>query len=167
MPLLTEKQKRFVAEYLIDLNATQAAIRAGYSPKTAYSQGSENLRKPEIINAIQKGQDKLADKHEITKDRIAAELAKIAFSDLRNAAQWNADGVTLLDSQDLDDDTAAAISEVTTGKDGPRIKLYNKQGALMDLAKLYGFVTDRQEISGAIEIGRIEHVIIDAKDRNT
>ena len=49
---MTKKQKRFVDEYLIDLNATQAAVRAGYSPNTAYSIGAENLKKPEIQNAI-------------------------------------------------------------------------------------------------------------------
>lgn len=51
---MTKKQKRFVEEYLIDLNAAQAAIRAGYSPKAAYSIGSENLRKPEIRACIEK-----------------------------------------------------------------------------------------------------------------
>ncbi len=54
MANLTAKQQRFVDEYLIDLNATQAAIRAGYSPKSAYSIGQENLKKPEIQEAIQK-----------------------------------------------------------------------------------------------------------------
>lgn len=51
---MTEKQKRFCEEYLIDLNATQAALRAGYSEKTAYSIGNENLKKPEIQEYIQK-----------------------------------------------------------------------------------------------------------------
>ena len=50
---MTEKQKRFVDEYLIDLNATQAAVRAGYSAKSAYSIGTENLKKPEIERAIE------------------------------------------------------------------------------------------------------------------
>lgn len=54
---LTDKQQRFVDEYLIDLNATQAAIRAGYSEKTAYSVGHENLKKPEIQKAIQEAQN--------------------------------------------------------------------------------------------------------------
>ena len=51
---MTEKQKLFCEEYLIDLNATQAALRAGYSEKTAYSIGNENLKKPEIQEYIQK-----------------------------------------------------------------------------------------------------------------
>ena len=67
---LTEKQKRFCDEYLIDCNAKQAAIRAGYSPKTAYSIGNENLNKPELLNYIReqlKGlhRDKIADAEEV------------------------------------------------------------------------------------------------------
>jgi phage terminase small subunit len=54
---MTPKQKRFVEEYLTDLNATQATIRAGYKPKRAYSTGNENLKKPEIQAAIQQAQE--------------------------------------------------------------------------------------------------------------
>lgn len=67
---LTDKQKRFVEEYLIDLNATQAAIRAGYSEKTAYSIGQENLTKPEIQAAIQAAQNKRAERIQITQDDV-------------------------------------------------------------------------------------------------
>lgn len=56
---LTDKQRRFVEEYLVDLNATQAAIRAGYSKKTAGQIGDENLRKPEIAKAVQEEQENL------------------------------------------------------------------------------------------------------------
>lgn len=77
---LTEKQKRFVAEYLVDLNATQAAIRAGYSEKTAGSVGNENLKKPEIQNAIQKAVADRQQRTEITQDKVLDELGKVAFS---------------------------------------------------------------------------------------
>ena len=73
MPL-TDKQKRFVAEYLVDLNATQAAIRAGYSQKTARSVGSENLTKPDIAAAIAKAQAKIAKKAEVSLETLLAEL---------------------------------------------------------------------------------------------
>ena len=65
---LTPKQERFVAEYLIDLNATQAAIRAGYSVKTAKQAGSENLSKPDIAKAVQDAQAARAARTEITQD---------------------------------------------------------------------------------------------------
>lgn len=76
---MTKKQKRFVEEYLIDLNATQAAIRAGYSPETAGSIGGENLKKPEISSAISKAMAERSKRTGINQDRVLRELAKIAF----------------------------------------------------------------------------------------
>lgn len=67
---MTKKQKRFVEEYLIDLNATQAAIRAGYSPQTAYSIGEENLRKPEIKSRIDKAMAERSRRTGINQDRV-------------------------------------------------------------------------------------------------
>lgn len=75
---LTPRQQRFVDEYLIDLNATQAAIRAGYSKKTAYAIGHENLSKPEIANAIEVKQAFRAEKLEITAAGITTRLLSIA-----------------------------------------------------------------------------------------
>lgn len=77
---LTNKQQRFVDEYLIDLNSTQAAIRAGYSEKTAYSIGNENLSKPEIKAAIEESQAKTADRLQITKESLIQDL--LAIKDL-------------------------------------------------------------------------------------
>lgn len=76
---LTEKQQRFVDEYLIDLNATQAAIRAGYSVKTADAIGCENLTKPNIQQAIAKRMAERSKRTGINQDRVVLELAKIAF----------------------------------------------------------------------------------------
>lgn len=76
---LTPKQQRFVDEYLIDLNATQAAIRAGYSPKTATAIASENLSKPSISAAIACAMAERSKRTGITQDRILEELAKVAF----------------------------------------------------------------------------------------
>ena len=74
---LTPKQTLFVKEYLVDLNATQAAIRAGYSEKTAYSIGEENLKKPVIAQAIQEGMDKRAERVEITADEVLRDLKEL------------------------------------------------------------------------------------------
>ena len=79
-PQLSEKQRKFVEEYLIDLNGTQAAIRAGYSPKTAYSMGNENLRKPDIQIELKKAIEKMSQQTEVTVARVINELAKIAFA---------------------------------------------------------------------------------------
>lgn len=67
---LTKKQQMFIIEYLKDLNATQAAIRAGYSENTAYAMGFENLRKPKIAEQIQKEMDKRSDRVEIDADNV-------------------------------------------------------------------------------------------------
>lgn len=78
---LTEKQKRFAEEYLVDLNATQAAIRAGYKEKTAYSTGNENLRKPEIQATIRQAMQERSRRTEITQDMVLKELAVIGFGE--------------------------------------------------------------------------------------
>lgn len=83
---LTAKQERFVAEYLIDLNATQAAIRAGYSAKTAKSIGQENLTKPDVAAEIAKRQAKVADKLELSAEKVLRELEYLAFYDPADVA---------------------------------------------------------------------------------
>ncbi|HHW53770.1 MAG TPA: terminase small subunit [Acinetobacter towneri] len=78
MANLTPKQQRFVEEYLIDLNATQAAIRSGYSEKTAAVIGAENLIKPNIAKAIQEAQERLSNKTQLTVDMVVNGLLKEA-----------------------------------------------------------------------------------------
>ena len=89
---MTKKQKRFVEEYLIDLNATQAAIRAGYSPATAKEIGCENLTKPNISEAIAKAMAERSRRTGVNQDRVLQELAKIAFAKItrfRNRSSSN------------------------------------------------------------------------------
>lgn len=87
---MTPKQQRFVAEYLVDLNATQAAIRAGYSAKTAGAIGHENLTKPEIQKALGAQRSKLEAQTGITKERVLRELGAVGLSDIRRL--YNEDG---------------------------------------------------------------------------
>lgn len=84
---LTEKQKRFVQEYLVDLNAAQAAIRAGYKEKAARSVGAENLTKPDIQKAIQSAIKERQDRTGITQDRVLKELGKVAFADANDSSE--------------------------------------------------------------------------------
>jgi len=139
---LTARQARFVAEYLIDLNATQAAIRAGYSEKTARTVGCENLAKPNIAEAIQSAQAKRETRTEITQDRVLAELARVGFADMRKAVTWGNLGVTLKDSAQIDDDTALAIGEVSQGPNGIKIKMHDKLAALDKIARHLGMYKD-------------------------
>ncbi len=137
---LAPKQTRFIEEYLVDFNATQAAIRAGYSARTANEQAARMLAKASISNEIANRQEARAKRLEVTVDRIELELARIAFSDMRKYAQWGptkaaqesqarADranavaeddedlvspaGVMLLSSEALTEDEAAAVKEVS------------------------------------------------------
>lgn len=82
MAALTAKQQRFVEEYLIDLNATQAAIRAGYSENTAYSIGNENLSKPEIADAIAKAKAERSERTQIDADWVLRRLAAEVDADM-------------------------------------------------------------------------------------
>jgi phage terminase small subunit len=106
--MLTPKQERFVAEYLANgLNATKAAIDAGYSERTAESQGSRLLRNVKVA-ALIGGKTKIRmEKLEITADRVLQELAKLAFFDPRKF--FNSDG-SAKQVTDLDDDTAMALA---------------------------------------------------------
>lgn len=108
---MTPKQQKFVDEYLIDLNATQAAIRAGYSKKTAYSIGEENLRKPEIKQFLQERMKERENRLEISQDRVLKELARIAFFDLRKLYDENGN---LKDVTSFDDDVAAVVTQIDT-----------------------------------------------------
>jgi len=104
---MTAKQQRFVEEYLVDLNATQAAIRAGYSKKTAEQQGNRLLGNVKVAADIASSQANRSQRTEITQDRVLAELAKIGFSDIRKVLT---PGGGIMDPHEWDDETAGAIA---------------------------------------------------------
>ncbi|MBC2659797.1 terminase small subunit [Pseudomonas sp. MSSRFD41] len=164
---LTPKQQRFVDEYLIDLNGTQAAIRAGYSERTARQIADQNMSKLVIKAEIQKRMKSRSERTEITQDMVLRELAKIGFSDIRKVVRWGETmvrmvdsdgegpddmvpyhGLALIDSTEVDDDTAAAIAEVSQGRDGLKVKLHDKKGALVDIGRHLGMFKDKVEMSG-------------------
>lgn len=103
---LTPKQKRFVAEYLVDLNATAAAKRAGYSEKTACEQAARLLANVKVQTAVQEAKQARQERTEITQDMVLRETAKLAFFDIRK--MFGKDGKPL-NISDLDADTAAAL----------------------------------------------------------
>ena len=110
---LNEKQVRFAQEYVVDLCITQAAIRAGYSEKTAGQIGFKLFKNAEIQANIQKALQKRAERTEIRQDRVIQEIARLAFSDLRKVMGENGE---LLQPHEWDDDTAAAISSLEVNK---------------------------------------------------
>ena len=152
---MTKKQKRFVEEYLIDLNATQAAIRAGYSPETAYSIGSENLKKPEIRACIEKAMAERSKRTGINQDRIIMELAKIGLLNPKDLVDF--DEATV--KEEATEEDLAAIASVRVKrfptKDGEgterEIKMHDKTKALELLGRHFGMFKDKVEVSGLEE----------------
>lgn len=152
MPL-TPKRAKFVAEYLKDFNATQAAIRAGYKDGSSIrSVASELLDHPDVAAEIEKRMAKITNKLEITAERVLKERARLAFFDPR--CLFHADG-TPKAITDLDDDTAAAVAGLDvealfdgSGKDAKRIgtvrkyKIADKNASLTALEKHLGLYKD-------------------------
>jgi len=143
---LTGKQERFCYEYCIDFNATQAAIRAGYNKKTAYSIGNENLKKPEIQNRIQYVKDNLAEVAGITRLRVLREYEKIAFSSI---AHLHNSWIELKDFELLTDEQKGCIKTIQTKKqkvgdmdietEFVKIELHSKDAALKGIREMCGF----------------------------
>lgn len=135
---LTEKQKRFVAEYLVDLNATQAAIRAGYSKKNADKIGHELLGKTRVSDAIQEAMNERSSRTEITQDMVIQELAAIGFSRATDYVRIQ-DGIVLIkDTDGLTDAQKTAISSIEDGKYGVKIRLHDKVRALEKIGEHLG-----------------------------
>ena len=164
MSALSIKQKTFCDEYLVDLNGKQAAIRAGYSAKTAEFQASRLLRDAKVQEYVSARMNARAQRTEITQDMVIAELAKLGFSDIRKAVKWGSElnfpqdgeedpvtvvnSIALIDSDKLDEATAAAISEVSQTQQGLKIKFHDKRAALVDIGRHIGMFKDKIELTG-------------------
>ena len=149
---LTDKQERFCYEYVLHLNATKAAINAGYSEKTAYSIGFENLTKPEIQERIRRMQDNLSETAELSALRVIKEHEKIAFTSI---AHLHRTWITRTDFESLTDDQKSAIKSISTkvvksnigSSDEPeiadveyvKIELFDKQKSLDAINQMLGY----------------------------
>lgn len=156
--MLNPKQQKFVLEYLKDLNATQAAIRAGYSAKTAYAQGSRLLSHVEISEALAAKQTKTLAKLDISAERIMLERARLAFFDPRKLFD---DAGEPIHVSKLDDDTAACIAGLDVVTQGNsevgfasvmKIKLADKNASLTALEKINGLYSSGDEPQGVLNI---------------
>lgn len=151
MPKLTPKQQRFVEEYLVDLNATQAAIRAGYSPSTAKEIGAQNLTKLNVRTYIDAELAERSRRTGINQDRVIRELARIAFV---NAPDVIDPQTATVKSGATEDDTAAIASVKVKKVNGEQfdstereIKFADKLKALELLGKHLGMFKDKVEVS--------------------
>lgn len=146
----------------MDFNATQAAVRAGDSAKTADVIGVENLGKPRIAEEISRRQKDLQRRTEVTQERVVKELARVAFSNATNVVQVQprtivgADGkeiviqtVVLTATAELTDDQRAAISQIKQGANGIEVKMYDKLKALELLGRHIGMFNDKPDVCAA------------------
>lgn len=154
---LTLKQERFIAEYLVDLNATQAAIRAGYSPDTAGKIGFENLQKPEITDEIAIAQAKQLGKTDLTASRVLEELRRLSFSNVQDLFD---EFGNLRPIHTLTREQAACIASLEVVKknaeagDGQidvihKVKVWDKTRSLEMVAKHFKLLTDVMQIEDA------------------
>ena len=175
MAKLTPKQQRFADEYIVDLNGKQAAIRAGYSEKTAEAQASRLLSNAKVQCYIQKRKQDRVERTEITQDMVLYELASIAFSNAADYAKvvekeatiQTEDGeeIQLFDkdgnpvmyrtvepvlTSELTEKQKRALSVIKKGRDGFEIKPYDKLRALELLGKHIGMFQDRVEVTGEV-----------------
>ncbi len=159
MPKLTEKQKRFCEEYLIDLNATQAALRAGYKNADI---GRRLVTKSHVSEYIEKLLKERSKRTEITADRVLAELAAIAFTDRTELAKVNDRGfVEFTPTDDLPDSAKKTVAGIEEGKYGTKVTTYDKVKALELIGKHLGMFSSGADNSAALDkldevLGKIE-----------
>lgn len=160
MPL-SAQQQRFVEAYVANPNATQAAIVAGYSEHTAKQQGSRLLTNVDVSTAIRERATRIGSKYEVNAERVIAELAKVAFGDIRSVVNWDARGnVEFTPTDELTDAQTAAIDSFTVEKKDfkgvetttYKVSMHNKLGALNTLAKLFPEFSEKHEITTDVRV---------------
>ncbi|MHB8122611.1 MAG: terminase small subunit [Desulfuromonadaceae bacterium] len=164
---LTGKQKMFVTEYLVDLNATAAAIRAGYSQKRASELGYQLLHKTTVQSAIQEAMRCREKRTEITQDKVIQQLAKIAFSDMNSFVSYGPEEVDVGEDEEgntvkriysavkvkpSDQVDGTLLAEVSETKEGIKIKRHDSLKALELLGKHLGMFVEKHEHNGSINV---------------
>lgn len=153
MSLVTEKQKRFCDEYLTDLNATQAAVRAGYSKKTAYSIGEENLRKPEIKEYIEKRMAEKESQLIANQDEVMRYLTAVMRREKMESV------VVTLNTEKTSyvPDENGTMRKQTVKQEIPQIieipaQLRDANKAAELLGKAYGIYTDKVDVDADMDL---------------
>jgi len=150
---LTDKQFRFVIEYLKDQDAGKAAIRAGYSRKTAYTQGPRLFRIVQVRRAVDAMLAKVAKSSEVTAEQVLEEIRRVAFSRLSDVVEWGPDGARVKDASELTPEVLAAVASVRDHTSQHTrtvsVKMHDKVGALMAFARhLNCFEDDNKSARG-------------------
>ena len=155
---LAPRQQRFIDEYMIDLNATRAAIAAGFSKKAASQAGWDQLRNPKVALEIGRRQSLLSERLSVSADNVLSELSKLAFANVGDFYRVGEDGRLEVDSNALTDPLKSAalaqldITEKTNGDQAIKIKLADKRAALTDLGKHLGLFAGKPEPVVPVEV---------------
>jgi phage terminase small subunit len=159
MPL-TPNQQRFVEEYLVDLNAAQAATRAGYSAKTARVQGAKLLTNPNIQAAIQAAQQARSGETKITAARVLQELALIAFQDPAEFFDFRGDRPIMRPACDIPEAARRAMSSIRF-KDGEvaEVKFWSKDSALEKIGRHLGMFLEKIELTEKVKVVLTEEIV--------
>jgi phage terminase small subunit len=156
---LTLKQARFAEEYLIDGNATQAAIRAGYSKVSAKVTGCQNLTKANIAAEIAKGRAARSLRTQVTADDVVQRLQLLATAELPMAASWDGVSVDLVESENLSPAARAAVRSVKMGQYGPEIRFSDPAPYLRMLGEHTGLFEAGQQQAQMIQV----NIVVDDK----
>jgi phage terminase small subunit len=149
---LTDRQRRFVEEYLVDCNAARAAVRAGYSPNAAEKAGYRLKKIPAVREALDAAFEVKRQGAEVDRERIIRELARIAFADISEFAAWDERGLSFKEASVLTPEQTACVAEVaesgTGGTKKLRIKLHSKTKAIEALCRLLGLYDEKGKAAG-------------------
>ena len=157
---LAPKRFAFVQEYIKDLNGTQAAIRAGYSPRSANVTSTRLLMDANVQESIQEYKEMAAKRSQVSVDRIVEEYRRLAFANTTDGIKVKGGWVTITDTDDLTPEQQAAIAEIHQTKDGVRVKFHDKTKALDSLGKHLGMFTDKVQVEQVGEAPRMEIVFL-------
>lgn len=153
---MTLKNQRFVDEYLIDLNQTQAAIRAGYSPRSAHNQGERLMKNAEVHTRIAEAMAELSKRTGVNQERVIRELARVAFINATDVI--NMSDATIKSDAGRDDTAAISSVKVKTipTEEGEiverEVKISDKLKALELLGKHLGMFTEKLDVTGKVVV---------------
>lgn len=166
---LTPRQERFVSEYMIDLNASAAARRAGYSVKNSDNISAKLLVDPKVSAAIKAAQYAIAQRNAVTAQRVIEELAAVGFSDLGQLIEFGKDGFRFKPASSIPEAARRAVSSIKvrrefgTEESPPaetvEFKLWDKVSALVNLGKHLGILTEKVEVGGSVKMKIVEEII--------
>lgn len=157
---ITDQQRLFIKEYLVDMNASEAAKRAKYSPKTAGQLGYQLLQIPSVRKAIDQELTRRHERLDLRADRVLLELKRLAFGRLKDIADYGSNSPELIEANELDDDAAALMKSITFSESSSSsdkgdsssksisFAMHDKTKALELLAKHFKLLTDKVEHTG-------------------